>query len=143
MSHNLDEINALLAAAAEQPTIDAPEYKPTPTTPAPRVVNLCHEELAAANSVLDDLSAAGVAVEAVDGRLRLSPRSAVDAALQARVAALKPAILSLLATRPDAATLWRQAIERVAESLKLPPEVLEAAKAARVRWAPAARLKDR
>lgn len=100
-------------------------------------------ELVDADEVLDDLAAAGVAVEAVDGRLRLSPASAVDAPLQARVAACKPAILLLLATRPDAATLWRQAVELVAESLKLPPDVLEAARAARVRWIPSARLKDR
>jgi hypothetical protein len=107
----------------------------------------CHAgvlvELVDADQVLDDLSAAGVAVEAVDGRLRLSPSSAVDAALVARVAAHKPAILSLLATRPDAATLWRQAVEAVAESLKLPPDVLAAARSAGVRWIPASRLKDR
>ena len=100
-------------------------------------------ELVDADQVLDDLAAAGVAVEAVDGRLRLSPPSAVDAALKARVAAHKPAILSLLAKRPDAETLWRQAVELVAERLKLPPDVLEAARSARVRWVPAERLKDR
>jgi hypothetical protein len=31
----------------------------------------------------------------------------------------------------------------VAERLKLPPDVLEAARSARVRWVPAERLKDR
>ena len=107
----------------------------------------CHAnvlvELVHADEVLDDLAAAGVAVELVDGRLRLSPASTVDAALRARVAAHKAAILSLLETRPDAATLWRQAVEIVAESLKMPPDVLEAVKAARVRWVPASRLKDR
>jgi hypothetical protein len=107
----------------------------------------CHAgvlvELVDADQVLDDLSAAGVAVEVVEGRLRLSPPSALDAALMARVAAHKPAILSLLATRPDAATLWRQAVELVAERLKLPADVLEAARSARVRWVPASRLKDR
>lgn len=96
-----------------------------------------------AEKILADLAAAGVAVEAVDGRLRLSPPSAVDAVLRGRVAAHKAAILATLAARPDAETLWRLAIEKVAESLKLPPDVLEAAKAARVRWVPAARLKDR
>jgi len=110
-------------------------------SPAP-----CHAdvlvELVDADEVLDDLAAVGVAVEAVDGRLRLSPRSAVDAALQTRVAACKPAILLLLASRPDAATLWRQAVEFLAESLKVPPDVLAAAKEARVRWVPASRLKD-
>jgi hypothetical protein len=106
-----------------------------------RVVNLRHEPLVDADEVLDALAAAGVAVEAVGGRLRLSPRSAVDEALAARVAAHKPAILSLLAARPDAGTLWRQAVEAVAGSL--PPDVLAAAKEASVRWRPAARLKDR
>jgi hypothetical protein len=107
----------------------------------------CHAdvlaELVDADHVLDDLSAAGVAVDAVDGRLRLSPPSSVDAALQARAAACKAGILQLLATRPDAATLWRQAVEKIAESTKLPPGVLEAALAARVRWVPASRFKDR
>lgn len=97
-------------------------------------------ELVDADEVLDALAAAGVAVEAVDGRLRLSPPSAVDAALKARVAACKPAILLLVASRADAVTLWRQVVESLAESLKLPPDVLEAAKAARVKWRPA---KDR
>ena len=83
-------------------------------------------ELVDADQVLDDLAAAGVAVKAVDGRLRLSPRSAVDAALQARVAAHKPGILLLLASRPDAATFLRLAAETVAESCRLPPAVLEA-----------------
>ena len=107
----------------------------------------CHAdvlvELVEADDVLDALATAGVAVEVRDGRLRLSPASAVDAALQARVAAHRDGILSLLATRPDAATLWRQAVEAVAESLKLPPDVLEAARSARARWIPASRLKDR
>lgn len=98
----------------------------------------CHAdvlaELVDADQVLDDLAAAGVAVDAVDGRLRLSPASAVGAALQARVAACKPAILLLLASRPDAVTLWRQLVELLAESLKLPPDVLEAARRARVKW---------
>jgi hypothetical protein len=97
--------------------------------------------LAEAYQVLDDLAAAGVTVEAVDGRLRLSPPSAVDSALKARVAAHKAALLPLLDGRPDAATLWQQAIELVAGALKLPPDVLEAARSARVRWTPA-RLKD-
>jgi hypothetical protein len=108
-----------------------------------RVVNLRHEELGDAEKVLDALAASGVAVEAVDGRLRLSPASAVDEALKARVAAHKTGILAILARTPDPATLWRQAVELVAESLKFPPDVLEAARSARVRWVPASRLKDR
>jgi hypothetical protein len=64
-----------------------------------RVINLHEEPIADADEVLDDLAAAGVAVEAVDGRLRLSPASAVDDALRGRVAAHKAGILSLLAAR--------------------------------------------
>jgi hypothetical protein len=99
--------------------------------------------MSGAEQGLNDLEAAGVAVEAVDGRLRLSPASAVDEALKARVAAHKAGILAILTSPPDPATLWRQAVELVAESLKLPPDVLEAARSARVRWVPASRLKDR
>jgi NADPH-dependent ferric siderophore reductase len=106
------------------------------------MVNLRHEELGDAERVLDDLAATGVAIEAVDGRLRLSPPSAVDAALMARVAAHKPAILSLLATQPDPTTLWRQAVELLAERLNLPPDVLEAVRSARVRWVPASQFKE-
>ena len=98
----------------------------------------CHAdvlvELVDADKVLDDLAAAGVAVETAAGRLRLSPASAVDAALRGRVAAHKAGILSLLACRLDATKLWRQAIELIAESLRLPPDVLAAANAARVAW---------
>ena len=88
----------------------------------------------AATAVLDELKAAGVAVEAVEGRLRLSPPSSVDAALRGRVAAQKAGILAILASRPDPVELWRRVIEDVAESLKLPPEVLEAARQATVKW---------
>jgi hypothetical protein len=62
----------------------------------------CHGDVLAdlvdADEVLDDLAAVGVAVEAVDGRLRLSPASAVSEALRSRVAAHKPALLALLST---------------------------------------------
>jgi hypothetical protein len=98
----------------------------------------CHAdvliELVDADAVLDELKAAGVAVEVREGNLRLSPASGVDAALLARVKASKPVILCLLATRPDPAELWRQTVEFVAESLKLPPDVLEAARRAKVKW---------
>jgi hypothetical protein len=94
---------------------------------------MSREELSDAEKVLDDLATAGVAVEAVDGRLRLSPPSAVDVALRGRAAAHKAAILSLLATRADAATVWRQAVELVAQSCRLPPDVLEAARPSRAR----------
>ena len=91
-------------------------------------------ELTAAKAILGELKAAGVALEAREGNLRLSPASRGDAALLARVKAYKPVILCLLATRPDPAELWRRVIEDVAEKLKLPPDVLEAARHARVKW---------
>lgn len=91
----------------------------------------CHAdvlaELVDADALLDELKASGVAVEARDGRLRLSPASRVDAALRDRVAALKPAILSLVVLKAEPTDLWRQAVEVVAESLKLPADVLAAA----------------
>jgi hypothetical protein len=91
----------------------------------------CHAdvliELVDADAVLDELEASGVAVEARDGKLRLSPASRVDAALRGRVAALKPAILSLVVLKAEPTDLWRQAVEVVAESLKLPADVLAAA----------------
>jgi hypothetical protein len=63
----------------------------------------CHGDVLAAlvdaDEVLDDLQAAGVTVEAVDGRLRLMPATRVDEALAGRVRLHKPAILSLLAAR--------------------------------------------
>jgi len=124
---------AVASDAAEEPTAGS----------GSRVANLRHEplgdadavtELTAAKAILGELRAAGVAVEAREGNLRLSPASRVDAALLARVKASKPVILCLLATRPDPAELWRRVIEDVAEKLKLPPDVLEAARHARVKW---------
>jgi len=101
----------------------------------------CHAdvliELVDADAVLDELKASGVTVRVTHGNLRLSPASAVDVALLARVKAAKPAILGLLQaeeTPPDPAEIWRQAVEIVAESLKLPPDVLEAARQAKVKW---------
>ncbi len=98
----------------------------------------CHAdvlvELVDADEVLDTLAAAGVAIEAVDGRLRLSPASAVDAALRARVAAQKPAILSLLAARPAAADVWRQVVDRLQEEHDIPPAALADLRAAKTRW---------
>jgi hypothetical protein len=95
-----------------------------------RVANLCREELGQAERLLADLAAAGVAVEPVDGRVRLSPASAAGVALRARVAAHKPAILALLAGRQAAAKAdeYRELVELVAESCRLPPDVLEGAR---------------
>lgn len=90
-------------------------------------------ELVDADEVLDDLAAAGVVAGAVDGRLRLSPVSAVSAALRSRAAVLKAAILSLLSARSEARTFWRQAVQLVADSCRLPPDVLEAARPSRDR----------
>ncbi len=93
-----------------------------------QAVNLQQEELVAAEALLVELKASGVAVEARVGRLRLSPASLVDAALKDRVAALKPAIMSLVLLKAEPTDLWRQAVEVVAESLKLPADVLAAAR---------------
>jgi len=92
----------------------------------------CHAdvliELVDADELLDELQAAGVRVEAVDGRLRLSPASRVDVALRARVAALKEAVLSLLAARTGVrqeTKLWyRELVADVAGSLRVPAECL-------------------
>jgi hypothetical protein len=93
----------------------------------------CHAnvlvELVDADEVLDELKAAGVTVEARDDRLRLRPASSVSEALAARVRLHKPAVLELLANRPpllDLAEDCRQLVEAVAESLRLPPDVLVA-----------------
>lgn len=101
----------------------------------------CHAdvliELVDADAVLDELKAAGLSVEAREGRLRLSPASRVNEALRSRVAAHKPAILSLLATRPalpDATETWLAAVDRLAAQQEVPPDVLAALKAAKVKW---------
>lgn len=63
----------------------------------------CHAdvliELVTADAVLDELKAAGVSVEAREGRLRLSPASRVNEALVARMRTLKATLLDLLAAR--------------------------------------------
>jgi hypothetical protein len=95
----------------------------------------CHAdvlvELVDADAVLDDLAAAGVAIEAVDGRLRLSPASAVGAALRDRVAGLKPAVLSLLAgmaggDREAAKDFHRRLVAEVAAAIRVPADCLPA-----------------
>ena len=94
----------------------------------------CHAnvlvELVDADEVLDELKAAGVTAEARDDRLRLRPASSVSEALTARVRLHKPAVLELLVNRPpllDLAEDCRQLVEVVAESLRLPADVLESA----------------
>jgi hypothetical protein len=63
----------------------------------------CHAdvlaELVDADALLDELKAAGVAVEARDGKLRLSPASSVDAALLARTRPLKAGLLAILSAQ--------------------------------------------
>jgi hypothetical protein len=49
-----------------------------------------------ADALLGEFKAAGVAVEAREGKLRLSPASRVDAALLARTRPLKAGLLALL-----------------------------------------------
>lgn len=50
-----------------------------------------------AHEILRLLTARGVAVEAIEGRLRLTPAASVDAEIRGRVAARKAEILRILA----------------------------------------------
>lgn len=94
----------------------------------------CHAEVLAelvdADELLDELKAAGVTVEARGARLRLSPASRVSEALQARVAALKTATLSLLAARSggreSAKEFHSRLVAEVAETLRVPVDCLPA-----------------
>jgi hypothetical protein len=99
----------------------------------------CHahvlEALVDADELLDELKASGVNVEVVEDRLRLRPAEKAHEGLLARLRPLKAEILDLLATQ-DPAELWRQAVELVAESCKIPADVLEAARQAKVKWTP-------
>jgi hypothetical protein len=99
----------------------------------------CHADVLAglveADEILDELKASGVNVEVVEDRLRLPPAGNVDEALLARLRPLKAEILGLI-TANDPGVFWRRAVELVAESLKLPPDVLEAARQAKVKWIP-------
>jgi len=101
----------------------------------------CHAhvlvELVDADEVLDEIKAAGVTVEVREGLLRLRPASSVSEALAARVRLHKPALLELLASQPplpDAAEVWRQAVERIAESCQVPDDVLADLRNAKVKW---------
>lgn len=128
MRPSLDELNRVLAQAGEA-TLEA---EPVVDRHADVLT-----ELVDAGTVLDELKAAGLSVEAREGRLRLSPASRVNEALRSRVAAHKPAILSLLATRPalpDATETWLAAVDRLAAQQEVPPDVLAALKAAKVKW---------
>lgn len=101
----------------------------------------CHAdvlvELVDADELLDELKAAGVRVEATEGRLRLLPASNVSEALVARVRPLKGAILALLASRPplpEASATWLAAVDRLASEQQIPPDVLAELKAAKAKW---------
>lgn len=99
----------------------------------------CHADVLAAlvdaDEILDDLKASGVSLEVMDGRLRLRPAQKADEALVGRLRPLKAEILDLLATH-DPKELWRRAVEFVAESCGIPPDILDDLKAAKVRWIP-------
>lgn len=126
MRPSLDEINRVLAEASDtvvaaEPAADRDDLAPP----------------AAAETVLDELHAAGVRVEAREGRLRLSPASSVGEALAARVRLHKAAILALLASRPplpDATETWLAAVDRLAAEQEIPPDVLAELKSAKVKW---------
>jgi hypothetical protein len=97
----------------------------------------CHAHVLAdlvdADEILDELKASGVNVQVVEGRLRLRPAGNVDEALLARLRPLKPAILDLISAH-DPGKLWSQAVELMAESCRIPPDILEDVKRAEVKW---------
>jgi hypothetical protein len=76
-----------------------------------------------------------VNVEVVEDRLRLRPAEKAHEVLLARLRPLKAEILALLATH-DPVELWRRTVELMAERLRLPPDVLQAARQAKVKWSP-------
>lgn len=97
----------------------------------------CHADILTAfvdaDEILDELKASGVSLEVVEGRLRLRPAEKAGEGLVGRLRPLKAEILDLLAT-DDPSELWRRAVELVAESCRIPPDILEDLKAAKVRW---------
>jgi hypothetical protein len=96
----------------------------------------CHADVIAAlvdaDEILRELKASGMSLEVVEGRLRLRPAQKADAALVDRLRPLKPEILALLAIN-DTGDLLRRAVEFVAESCRIPPDVLEAVRPLRDR----------
>jgi hypothetical protein len=97
----------------------------------------CHADVLAplvdADEILDELKASGVRLEVVEDRLRLRPAEKAGAALVDRLRPLKAEILDLLATN-DPSELWRQAVALVAESCRIPPDILEDVRQAKVEW---------
>lgn len=97
----------------------------------------CHGDVLAAlvdaDEILDELKASGVSLEVAEGRLRLRPAEKADAALVDRLRPLKAEILDLLQAN-DPGELWRRAIDLVAQSCQIPPDILEDVKRAKVKW---------
>jgi hypothetical protein len=97
----------------------------------------CHADVLAAlvdaDEILDELKASGVSLEVVEDRLRLRPAEKADATLVDRLRPLKAEILALLAAN-DPSDLWRQAVEFVAASCRIPPDILEDVRRAKVEW---------
>lgn len=97
----------------------------------------CHADVLAplvdADEILGELKASGVSLEVVEDRLRLRPAEKAGAALVDRLRPLKAEILDLLATN-DPSELWRQAVALVAESCRIPPDILEDVRQAKVEW---------
>lgn len=97
----------------------------------------CHADiltgLVDADEILDELKVAGVSLEVVDGRLRLRPAEKAGEALVGRLRPLKAEILDLLSAN-DPGELWERAVDLVAESLRIPPDILEDVKRAKVEW---------
>lgn len=104
----------------------------------------CHAdvlvELVEAEATLRGLVAAGVRVEVAGDRLRLhpaDPTARIDETLVERARRHKAGIRGLLATvppLPDARETWLASLDRLAETVHVPPEILAELRAAKVKW---------
>jgi len=104
----------------------------------------CHAdvlvELVEAEATLRGLVAAGVRVEVAGDRLRLhpaDPTARIDETLVERARLHKTGIRGLLATvppLPDPRETWLASLDRLAETVHVPPEILAELRAAKVKW---------
>jgi len=98
-------------------------------------------EFVDADEALEELQAAGLRPEAIEGRLRLHGVEKASPELVERARRHKQGILALLEARQpppptiDAAAVWLDAISRLQAEVDIPPEVLAELKAARVKFA--------
>ncbi|MFM7519634.1 MAG: DUF4326 domain-containing protein [Planctomycetota bacterium] len=104
----------------------------------------CHADVLAAlveaEATLRGLVEAGVRVEVAGDRLRLhpaDPAATLEEKLVERARRYKAEIRGLLATvppLPDPRETWLAAVDRLAETVHVPPEILADLRAAKVKW---------